>query len=54
MRSIDPDLTPVLYFGTIVLTPWFWHATVSQTNARNASSEQAALFFSSVLECVAQ
>lgn len=54
MRSKDLDLTPILDFGTIVPTPWFWHATVSQTNARNASSEQAALFFSRVLECEAQ
>lgn len=54
MRSIDPDLMLVLDFGTKVLTPWFWHATVNQTNARNASREQAALFFSRVLECEAQ
>lgn len=39
-----PTSTLVLVYGTIVPTPWFWHATVSQTNARNASSELAAMF----------
>lgn len=40
----DPDLMLVLGYGTIGLTPWFRHATVSQTNARNASSELAAMY----------
>lgn len=34
--------------GATVLTPWFWHATVSQTNVRNASIELSGthcLFF---------
>lgn len=45
MRELrGPDLTLVLLYGTIVPTPWFWHATVNQTNARNASSELAAMF----------
>lgn len=32
-------------YGTIVLTPWFRHATVSQLNVRNASSESAGCRF---------
>lgn len=35
----DSGFTLVQGRGTIVLTPWFWHATVSQTNVRNASIE---------------
>lgn len=32
-------------YGTIALTPWFRHATVSQLNVRNASSESAGFRF---------
>lgn len=39
----DPGLALVLGGGTIVLTPWFWHATLSQTNARNVSIELAGM-----------
>lgn len=41
---IDPDLALVLGCGTIVLTPWFWHAAVSQTNARNARGGLAGMY----------
>lgn len=44
----DPDLALVPGSDTIVLTPCLWRATVSQTNARNASREQAGLFFTRV------
>lgn len=33
----DPGLTLVFGGRTMVPTPWFWHATISQTNARNVS-----------------